>query len=175
MFNYYIESYRKIIQFKGRARRKEYISCLLIDAIIIAIFAGLIGIIYYQEIQEIQKIMDMFSISVHELVRMKNYQLVSTIKQVMHEYVGTRPPLGLIISVIFLIIWGLSRRIAIFSLRVRRLQDIGVPGGTLLVVNFLYFIPFLNPICAFAFFIVLTCFEGEKGENEYGSDPKESN
>lgn len=62
-------------------------------------------------------------------------------------------------------IYGLALIIPTIAVTVRRLHDLGKSG-------FWYFISFI-PLIGGIWMLILMCLDGQQGENQYGSDPKE--
>jgi uncharacterized membrane protein YhaH (DUF805 family) len=63
------------------------------------------------------------------------------------------------------ILYGLATFLPGLAVIVRRLHDVGKSG-------WFYFI-FLIPVIGCIWLLVLLCTEGDRGENQYGSDPKD--
>ncbi len=70
------------------------------------------------------------------------------------------PEFGMALYVIYL----LAIILPSIAVVVRRLHDIGKSGAWF----FISFVPFIGGI----WLLILMCTEGEKGENQYGADPK---
>lgn len=69
---------------------------------------------------------------------------------------------------LWFVIWGFSLATIIpnLAVQVRRLHDVGKSGWTILFV----LIPIVGPILLLVYY----CTEGDRGDNEYGPDPKMS-
>lgn len=67
----------------------------------------------------------------------------------------------------FIWLFSVATIIPSIAVGVRRLHDIGKPGA----YYFFVLIPLVGPILLLVFFAT----EGERGENQYGPDPKEQN
>ena len=82
------------------------------------------------------------------------------------SFIGVLSALGEtaeMIGVILIVVWYLSHLVPSFAVTVRRLHDTGKSGWFLL----LSFIPFGNLVI-----FIFTVMDGDRGDNEYGPDPK---
>ena len=172
IMKYIIKCWKHYADFKGRARRKEYWIFLLFNYIISAI----LGMVYY--IGAMFQAFENFSSG-------EIYDMA-----VSGLYFGTGW-----VFVFFCItaVYGLASMIPMLAVIVRRLHDIGRKGTWLwlLIIPILlycifYFCMFslvavitlgiLMIICSLGLtilYIILGCIDGQKGENQYGPNPKE--
>lgn len=96
------------------------------------------------------------------LVNILIFLVLALVLRSITDMIGI-PEIKTIISSI-LAIYFIGIIIPLFSLITRRLHDINKSGS----YYFIRFIPLIGPI----WFIVLMSTEGTKGQNKYGSDPK---
>lgn len=79
--------------------------------------------------------------------------------------IATGETIGSLFMVIYSL-YALGVLLPSLAVTIRRLHDIGKSGSWF----FISFVPFIGGI----WLLILTCTEGNSGENSYGSDPKES-
>ncbi|MBR5983133.1 MAG: DUF805 domain-containing protein [Bacteroidales bacterium] len=169
---YFIKCWKQYADFKGRARRKEYWMFLLFNYII----SFILGTIYYIGVM-FQAFAKFSSGEMHNMA-------------FNGLYFGS----GWVL-VIFCIMmaYGLVVLLPTLAVMVRRLHDIGRKGTwlfLLLVPIPLYVIMWFNIFTLWVvltvgilmliyslvitiLYIVLGCIDGQKGENQYGPNPKE--
>ena len=144
LWGYFVRAYTaKFAKFSGRARRKEYWSVVLFDAIIYIVLYGIIGAGFAQ-------IGDMSAF---------------TDPRLLVQAMGQSPLI--LIGGGLLIIWGLISILPGLGLMVRRLHDIGQTGWWLLAIVIVGVIPYLGFISAIAV-LVIALIKGQPGENKYG-------
>lgn len=170
---YFIKCWKHYADFKGRARRKEYWMFLLFNYII----STIIGFVYYTGV--------MF-----QFLSLKTSSDVTYDLATDGFFFGS----GWVLAVFCIAIaYCLAVLTPMLAVIVRRLHDIGRKGTWLLLLLvpiplycIFYFCMFslvaviilgiLMMICSLGItilYIVLGCIDGQKGENQYGPNPKE--
>ena len=169
---YFLKCWKHYADFKGRARRKEYWMFLLFNYII----SFIIGMVYY------------IGVMFQAFAKFSSGEMYNMALSGLYFGTGW-------VFVIFCIMMAYSLAVLLPTLAVivRRLHDIGRKGTWLwlLIVPIpLYCILFFNLyslwivitvglICCIyslaitVLYIVLGCIDGQKGENQYGPNPKE--
>ena len=169
---YFLKCWKHYADFKGRARRKEYWMFLLFNYII----SFIIGTVYY------------IGVMFQAFAKFSSGEMYNMALSGLYFGTGW-------VFVIFCIMMAYSLAVLLPTLAVivRRLHDIGRKGTWLwlLIVPIpLYCILFFNLyslwivitvglICCIyslaitVLYIVLGCIDGQKGENQYGPNPKE--
>ena len=172
---YFLKCWKHYADFKGRARRKEYWMFLLFNYII----SFALGMVYY--IGVMLQVLSKISSGEFD-------DITSGIHAYM--YMGTGW-----VMVIFCIMMAYSLAVLLPTLAVivRRLHDIGRKGTWLLLLlvpivfvaiiffnmSSLWIVLTVGIIsCIYSFgitvlYIILGCIDGQKGENQYGPNPKE--
>ena len=144
----YVNAFRKIFEYSGRANRAEACAFLLTNTFINIIFIIFLIIL----------IIDYF------ITGLSNGGISSPTTQ------AGLIRISYIRNLIFFLI--LSFNIIMFfptiSLSARRLHDLNLSGWVQLIVYLSYFIPLLNLIVSFVFLIVMCCVKGTEGSNDYG-------
>jgi uncharacterized membrane protein YhaH (DUF805 family) len=146
MLEWMIMPYKRYFDFKGRSRRKEYWSFVLLGAIVYIVLGGLMLAGGFSPMA---------------------FADPTTAAAAMAEpsalfYLG----LGL------LAIWGLATIIPGIALVVRRLHDRDMSGWWYLGAIVASMIPFVGILASLAL-LVLMFLEGTKGPNRFGPDPKD--
>jgi len=154
------------INFKGRARRKEYWMFTLVNFLIgyVLLFVDeLVGIPSVEELLRIPPVTELAG----ELVGifMLEKLLGIPISEELLEEINFGTDVGTSVGIrILSLIYSLAVFIPITALSVRRLHDIGKSGW----FYFLNLVPLIGSIIL----VVWACFKGNEGENKYGPDPK---
>lgn len=169
---YFLKCWKHYADFKGRARRKEYWMFLLFNYII----SFIIGMVYY------------IGVMFQAFAKFSSGEMYNMALSGLYFGTGW-------VMVIFCILMAYSLAVLLPTLAVivRRLHDIGRKGTWLLLLLvpiplycIFYFCMFslvaviilgiLMMICSLGItvlYIVLGCIDGQKGENQYGPNPKE--
>ena len=169
---YFLKCWKHYADFKGRARRKEYWMFLLFSTIISTILT--------------------IALNIAQVVEALNSPDGNPFKMIREGQMFNGSDA---VSIIFCIIlaYGMASLLPTLAVVVRRLHDIGRKGTwilLLLVPTLLMCIFYFNMfslaiavgtgiavfvvnIALTVLYIVLGCIDGQKGENQYGPNPKE--
>ena len=169
---YFLKCWKHYADFKGRARRKEYWMFILFSTIISTILT--------------------IALNIAQVVEALNSPDGNPFKMIREGQMFNGSDA---VSIIFCIIlaYGMASLLPTLAVVVRRLHDIGRKGTwilLLLVPTLLMCIFYFNMfslaiavgtgiavfvvnIALTVLYIVLGCIDGQKGENQYGPNPKE--
>ena len=170
---YFLKCWKHYADFKGRARRKEYWMFLLFYTIISLVLGFVLGI----------------GLVVQNISSISMYNSITT-----NPFVFFGIGKGWVRIVFFVCAaFTLASLLPYFAVTVRRLHDIGQKGTWLLLlliqpifglivlfnmdsVTIAVIFSLINSICnmiILGLYIILGCIDGQKGENQYGPNPKE--
>lgn len=151
--NYYAQCWKKYAVFNGRARRREYWSFCIINAVILLL---LVFGFYYNYVWSEKSIRFM------HLARELNYDAESAIWSRAHLEYEEKVGLFAYTSIGFFLLLFLPS----LSAMVRRLHDVGRSGWFMLI----QLIPVVGSIVIF----ITMLLDSKPGANRYGLNPKEA-
>ena len=170
---YFLKCWKHYADFKGRARRKEYWMFILFYLIIGVILGSILGV----------------GLGLQNFSSIEMYNSFISNPFVIF---GIGEGWVRIVFYVYVAFW-LASLLPYFAVTVRRLHDIGQKGTWLLLilippilemivlfnmdsVEIVVIFSIINSICnmiILGLYLVLGCIDGQKGENQYGPNPKE--
>jgi len=152
LWGYYVKALKNYVNFKGRARRKEYWGFYLFYIVIMVAISFVPGDI------DIEKFFGTTS-SYNPIYR---DLYLSTRDERFNPYRNNSVPK----SSLIILLYSMALCIPSLAVLTRRLHDVGKSGWSMLLV--------LIPIVGWILLWVWVCTDSDPNENEYGSNPKKT-